>query len=175
MAFANYTKALIEAGQVLQNRVRLEINVKRRKKRRNGKSYTTQINSSGALARSIEPKIRYGVGNEPPVLEIVGEDYAQFVNDGRKKGSFTPIYPLIGWIYTKPLKARDMNGKFVKMTDAKVISMAHAISKSHFKHGIEPTNFLGDAVKSVEGKFADVLAAALAKDIQEEIRDGYNL
>ena len=175
MAYVNYTKALVDVGLMLQKRVRLEINVKRRKKRRNGKSYTTQINSSGALARSIEPKIRYGQGNKPPELDIVGNEYAEYVNEGRKPGSFTPIAPLMNWIKVKPLRLRDADGKFIKMDEAKVRSAAHAISKNHFKYGIAPTNFLTDAVEATEKKVADVLAAALVKDIQQDIRDGNNL
>ena len=172
MEYVNYTKALNEAGEALQKRVRLEINVKRRKKRRNGKSYTTQINASGDLSRSIEPKIRYGTGKQAPTLEIVGEDYAEFVNDGRAAGSFTPIAPLVQWIKIKPLKARDANGKFIKMSEAKVRSMAHGISRNHFKFGIAATNFLTDATKAVEGKFNTMLAEALAKDIANNIGHG---
>lgn len=171
MEYANYTKALVEAGALLQKRVRLEINVKRRKKRRNGKSYTTQINSSGDLARSIQPKIRYGQGNKPPELDIIGNDYAEFVNDGRKAGSFTPIAPLMNWIKVKPLRLRDANGKFVKMDDAKIRSAAHGISKNHFKYGIAPTNFLTDAVEATQKKVADVLAKALAEDIAKNTRE----
>ncbi len=169
MEYVNYTAALKDAGLILQKRVRLEINIKRRKKRRNGKSYTTQINASGDMAQSIEPKIRYGTGNKPPTLDIVGNEYAEFVNDGRKAGKFTPIAPLMNWIKVKPLKLRDTDGKFIKMDDAKIRSAAHAISKNHFKHGIQPTNFLTEAVEAASKKVADELAEALAKDIAKQI------
>ena len=172
MVFANYTKALTEAGELLQQKVRLEINVKRRKKRANGKSYTTKINASGALSKSIEPKIRFGTGKKAPTLEIVGEDYAEFVNDGRAPGSFTPIAPLMKWIRVKPLKARDTDGKFIKMDSAKIRSMAQGISRNHFKFGIQPTNFLNDAVKTVENKLGAGLAEALAQDIAKDIGNG---
>lgn len=168
MEYANYISTLKAAGDDLQLRIRRELAMNRKKRsKRTGRSYSTKINASGNLSKSITPIIT-SIAGQAPSLDIQSLPYGDFVNNGRKAGSFVPIAPLMNWIQIKPLKARDADGKFIKMDDAKIKSMAIAISKSIHKHGIAPTNIMTDSTDVILNKWGSRLLDAWAEDMEVE-------
>ena len=94
-------------------------------------------------------------------------DYGQVVDKGRKAGkgiSEAGQKSVIEWIKKKPLKLRDADGKFVKLTDARLKGMAYVISRNMKKYGKEPTNFFTDAYNSQEELLFESLQDRIADD-----------
>jgi hypothetical protein len=114
-------------------------------------------------------------------------DYGRFVDQGQKgtkstyKASKKSPYKrkqgfgydkespkkskLIPWIRNKIKRIQDLeNGGFVKMTDAKVQSLAFLISRKIKHHGIEATHFFSDPLEAESAKLANVLSEAVGTD-----------
>ena len=164
--FADVT--LEEFGERVVKLARINLGRTYTAKRSNGKSYRKRIDSSGELRKSLDYKLltraedgRFISGR----LEFTMLEYGKFVDQGRKKGKGIPSAPLEKWIKQKPLRLRDLeSGGFVKMTDAKVKSVAYLISRNAKKHGIEPTNFISEPIENEFPKLSQSLAESLGDD-----------
>ncbi|MAO25291.1 MAG: hypothetical protein CMJ25_31505 [Phycisphaerae bacterium] len=104
------------------------------------------------LYNSIESK--YDV--ESQEVEILMNEYWQWVNDGRRPGSYAPIKPLQQWA----MQRLGLNSE-----DAK--SAAFGISKNLQKFGIAPTYFYDLAIENLETTIND----DLFKDIETSVED----
>jgi hypothetical protein len=99
--------------------------------------------ASGTLARSVEVKAQQN--NNVDVLQVLMEDYGQWVQSGRRAGKgFVPVGSLLKWIKQRGLKGRDKKGKYIKD-----ISFAYAIQKNINKFGIRPANFLDISIDKI--------------------------
>lgn len=117
------------------------------------------LNSSGSLMDSISVENSSGSG-----FNIMGNEYADQLNDGRGSGNFPNIDSLVDWIKTKPVRLRDSRGKFVTATESKIKGLAFVIGRSIRDNGIQPTNFLTDIVNDEFDKLKTIIEP-LEKDI----------
>lgn len=100
--------------------------------------------ASGKLKNSI--KVQVNESQEQTTIQVIAEDYFQWVQSGRlpgKKG--VPIESIEQWIRERKLKGRDKKGKFIKNRN-----FAFAIQKNIKKFGIRPSNFLDVAVDKIQ-------------------------
>jgi hypothetical protein len=88
--------------------------------------------ASGQLVKSINYKLKEEAEGYQLVIE--SEDYLKFVDEGRRRGTYPPIKPLLQWV-----RIRGMNK-----------NAAYAIQKSIFKFGIKPTNVISKVVREFE-------------------------
>lgn len=113
-------------------------------------------NSSGRLIRSID--FRLVEDAEIIKLEIMAEKYLEFVDKGRRAGSYPPIRPLIDWVSIKGLP----------------INAAYGIQKNIYKFGIPPTNIIQRVVQEFETsptlkrKYEDEVVNSIIKNINEQ-------
>ena len=89
-------------------------------------------NASGSLIRSLNYKI---VGEAEQInIEILSNNYLQWVDKGRRRGTYPPIKPLINWTTIKGLP----------------IGAAYGTQKNIFKFGIKPTNVIQRTIRAIE-------------------------
>ena len=140
------------------------------KSRATGKSYRTKIDATGRLKDSIAGNVKVKAKDGRFVKGYVSFEmleYGYFVDKGRRKGkgvSREGQRKLEDWIRDKPLKLRDGDGKFVKITDARVKSMVYVISRNLKKYGKAATNFFSDAYESKESKYITEIQEAVATE-----------
>jgi hypothetical protein len=139
---------------------------RKRKSTLTGKTRKGKIDSSGKLRKSIDYELK--VNPNSFGFTIVGEDYADVVDGGRRKGKGIPIAPLLKWVAQKPIRLRKDN-KFIKMTDANKKAFAGFVSWKAKKYGIAPTHFLRDAVRDAGKKHEGELFDAYFKDVEQSI------
>jgi len=72
-------------------------------------------------------------------LVLILPDYAQYIDQGRKKGSKPPIQPIIDWIKRKNIRVRGITTR----------QLAFAISQSIASQGIQPRPFIDELTKVV--------------------------
>lgn len=140
---------------------KIEIGAKRKARRSNGKIYYKRIDNTGTLRKSLRGEVKAMPNSFE--ADILMEEYGEWVDKGRKRGKGVPPQDLRKWVKQKPIKPRDAAGSFVKVTDARINSIAYLINRKIKKKGIEPTNFLTDPF---DRKF---------KDLPQEIIEAYGL
>jgi len=106
---------------------------------------------------------------------IEGSDYAEKLDSGGKVKA--DLGSLISWVKNKPVRLRDFSGRFVKITDAKIKSLAEKIQYKLSTQGITPTNFIDDAIEIAMQKI-DSIQDPMVKDVELNldeimIRAGY--
>jgi len=78
-------------------------------------------------------------------IELLGADYLQWVDKGRKKGSkMPPPSKLDKWIVARKIAPKDKKGRFLPRKSVQFL-IARAISKN----GIKPTNVIQKSVDAV--------------------------
>jgi hypothetical protein len=100
--------------------------------------------ASGKLRDSIQV-VTKKVNDDETVIQVISEEYAQWVQSGRlpgKKG--VPISAIEKWIKERGLTGRDKRGRFIKRK-----SFAFAIQSNIKKFGIRPSNFLDVALEMI--------------------------
>ncbi len=85
------------------------------------------VKSSGNLFNSINYKFKVAAGEI--VLKFVSADYGQFVNDGRKAGSFVPPSALAKWASINGIPKQAV----------------YAINRKIWKYGIKPKPWIKPA------------------------------
>jgi hypothetical protein len=101
--------------------------------------------ASGRLINSIDFKLRDEASNILIIIE--SEDYLKWVDEGRKRGSYPPIRPLIEWTRIKGLP----------------VGAAYGIQKNIFKFGIKPTNVIQRVINEFEN------SPTLTKKYEDEV------
>jgi hypothetical protein len=99
--------------------------------------------ASGKLRDSI--KVNVIDNGNSPIIEVLAEQYAQWVQSGRlpgKKG--VPISAIENWIKSRGLQGRNKKGQFINRR-----SFAFAIQNNIKKFGIRPSNFLDVALETI--------------------------
>ena len=144
--------------------------VKSYRSKATGKTYRKRLDASKRLRNSLASEVKVRAKDGRFVKGFVSFkmlDYGQVVDKGRKAGkgiSEAGQKSVIEWIKKKPLKLRDADGKFVKLTDARLKGMAYVISRNMKKYGKEPTNFFTDAYNSQEESLFEAMQEAIAQD-----------
>jgi len=144
--------------------------VKSYRSKATGKTYRKRLDASKRLRNSLASELKVRAKDGRFVKGFVSFemlDYGQVVDKGRKAGkgiSRAGQKSVIEWIKKKPLKLRDADGKFVKLTDARLKGMAYVISRNMKKYGKEPTNFFTDAYNSQEESLFEAMHDRIADD-----------
>ena len=144
--------------------------VKSYRSKATGKTYRKRLDASKRLRNSLASELKVRAKDGRFVKGFVSFemlDYGQVVDKGRKAGkgiSEAGQKSVIEWIKKKPLKLRDADGKFVKLTDARLKGMAYVISRNMKKYGKEPTNFFTDAYTSQEELLFEAMQDRIADD-----------
>lgn len=127
-----------------------------RKAREFGKDYTKILvrellragkNATGQLIRSINYKLVEDAENL--LIEIEAANYLEFVDKGRRRGTYPPIKPLIEWTQIKGLPE----------------SAAWGTQKNIYKFGIKPTNVIQKVINEFEN------SPTLQKKYEDEVVD----
>lgn len=93
------------------------------------------------------------------------EDYAYYVENGRKPNSKKPpVEAILEWMKIKKIRPRNSKGAFVKDANA-MLSLAKKISWSIGKKGIKPLFYYRDAVDETMVDFDDRFAELLKQEI----------
>ena len=88
------------------------------------------------------------------------------------KDKAPPIDPIMQWMRVKPLRLRDEEtGKFIKQTESKLKSAAYVIAQAIKRKGIASLKYYDIAYESTLKKWSKILADAIAKDIQEALKE----
>lgn len=112
-------------------------------------------NASGKLIKSLNYKLKKD--GEAVLLVIESEKYLEFIDKGRRKGTYPPIKPLLEWTRIKGMNK----------------GAAYAIQKSIFKFGIPPTNIISKVVNRFETsdelrtKYETTMVEAIIKQIND--------
>lgn len=115
--------------------------------------------ASGALINSIDYKLKNTA--QDIIIALEANDYLEYVDAGRKPGSWPPISEIGRWASIKGISK-----------DA-----VFPIARSIFKFGIEPTNVISKTIREIETspalnkKYEDELSELLEKTIIEKIED----
>lgn len=157
----NYSKELVKL-------LKIEIGRNRNRSYSSG-TYNSPIDASGRLKESIE-----AIAKETDKgfsFNIMANDYAINVDQGRGQGKYPDIDNLIEWIRVKPIRIRNIKtGRFVKSDDSAIRGLAHNISRKVAREGIKPTNFISDAIEHSMVKL-NKLGEAVGQDVLLNVDD----
>ena len=160
--FAETYLALRQMGINIVNKAKKNLKEKRRHRAASGRTYTSKIDNSGKLSRSLKSSII-----KRGTLEIQMDDYGQYVDKGRKPGKYAPVRAIQEWVKSKPINPRDAKGRFMKRTPAAMKSLAFLLNHSIYEHGITETNFFSNPLDEEMDKFEKKLDITLNKDFDE--------
>jgi len=115
--------------------------------------------ATGQLIRSLNYKIVEDA--EIIRIEILSAPYLEWVDKGRKRGSYPPIKPLIQWANIKGLPEQ----------------AAWAVRQNIFKFGIKPTNVIQRVVNEFETsptlkkRYEDEVVNSIIKNINDKYKE----
>ena len=139
-----------------------------------GKKSNRKTNSSGRLSKGLGYKIQDT--NSGVISTFTSkQDYARFVEEGRKKGSMPPVDALKKWIRQKKIrlsktvtnKAGQKINKFVNKNERSIQQAAYAMAKKIKKDGIKPTPFFGEALEESRKALQPKAEEAIVKDVED--------
>lgn len=133
--------------------------------------------ASGHLSKSLyyNLKIRY---NKPTIDFTVSNDeagkYADVIEFGRRPypGDPTkrpPIAAIEKWIKLKPLKLRNNQGQFIKMTQDSIKAAARRIAISIGERGIEGIYYYTEAIDDTWDEYKDKLMEGYIKSVENRL------
>ena len=127
----------------------------------------------GALKKDDSKKLRKSIDYNTTVhknsfsFSIEMEDYGEWVDKGRKPGKGVPIDIIPKWIKSKPVRLRDMDGRFIPKTETAIKQAAFLINRKIKEEGIKPTNFLSEPFEKEFKDLPDELIEAYGLDIDD--------
>ena len=114
--------------------------------------------------QSLYDSVRYSYNPNTMEVEILMNEYWQWVNQGRDEGTYVPIRPLELWAQ----KRLGLDAKEAK-------SAAFGISTNIKKFGVAPTDFYDIAQQKmaqvVEGQLTEELGVSFAQFMQQVVED----
>lgn len=136
--------AIIDVGQLIVENMRESL-------------FSKGISSSGTLAASIKPLVKVDPG-KATTLSIELAAYAQFVEEGRRKGAKQPPSTAIKeWILAKGI---------AKPQKYSLDSFAFVIARSISRKGIKPRPFIQPTIKeTLENKGYEMILNGILKDL----------
>lgn len=136
-----------------------------------GDKYT----SRGTLINSIEGKVYFR--GKYLVVSLMLEDYWEYVEDGRKAGSFPPVDKIKEWIKIKPILPRQITYSVLHKPKTKnwwrssktIIptenQLAYLIGRKIKKEGIKPTHYLAESIQSTN------IVEIISENVKKQIID----
>lgn len=156
----NYSKELVKL-------LKIEVGRNRTRTYSSG-TYNSPIDSSGELKQSIEAIAKES--SKSIRFNIMANDYALNVDEGRGQGKYPPVEDIIDWIRVKRIRIRDAKGRFKTSSDYEVRKLAHNISRKVAREGIQPTNFITDAINQSMDKL-NKIGTAVSQDVSLNLDD----
>ena len=157
--------ALGRMGRETVRKSKRNLAVRKRRKTASGRFVTSQIDSSGKLSASIKHKVSRGK------LSFEMLYYGLYVDEGRKPGKYAPVDVIRGWVKNKPVKLRDKLGRFIKISEKNINSVAFLINRGIHDNGILPTRFFS---KPLEAEYR-AMQKRLDEDFEKEIDTYFNV
>ena len=165
-ALNKYAKALNQTAQRVLGRRRIGKNKtygEASGKLRN--SLTYQVSGSSIKFSSSQPSAKF-------IYWGVNGTMRNHSSPFSFKDKAPPIDPIMRWMKVKPLRLRDEEtGKFIKQTESKLKSAAYVIAQAIKRKGIASLKYYDIAYESTLKKWSKILADAIAKDIQEALKE----
>lgn len=166
--FKNTKAYLQNYSEELVKLLKIEVGRNRSRSYASG-TYNSPIDATGRLKESIEAIAKES--SKGFSFNIMANDYAINVDQGRGQGRYPNIDNLIDWIRRKPVRIRDIKtGRFVRAGDYQVRKLAHNISRKVAREGIKPTNFISDAIEDSMVKL-NKLGEAVGQDVLLNVDD----
>ena len=149
--------------------MQIEIGRNRTRKYKSG-NVSAPIDSSGKLRQSLQvafTKVRLNkaINSGQFSLAIKGNSYGEKIDEGGVVKA--NVKDIVDWIKRKPVKLKDARGRFTKVSDYKIQSIANNIARSisgNTGSGIKPTNFISDAIEIAMQRINSI-AEPVEKDI----------
>ena len=174
MEWVNFQKVLIEFGNFVVERAKLELGTQRKEGRR-----TVRRVASGNLQSGLFSTFKQRKGNL--ILELnSNQSYADFIHEGVngtkinrgskysfKKGMIN-TEGIRQWVRVKGVRPRK-DGKFIPQTENNVNQMVFAIGRSIARNGIPSVPFFSLAIESAYEKYQDKFDTAIIKDIDIQL------
>ena len=128
------------------------------------KTFRGNYVASGQLVNSIQASPK-GLN-----MGITMNKTADYVQNGRKPGKGIPLASMRNWTKMKRIQPRDMGtGRFKGKADENAMRFMMNRKIKHF--GIEPFDFIKMPRRATLAKYRDEIAAAVKKDIQNNLRN----
>lgn len=108
--------------------------------------------ATSELLNSLNYKAKISI--EQIIIQWSAEDYAKYIENGRKPGSYPPISKIKQWCAVKGISEK----------------AAYPISRSIYKFGIKPKPFLLKSFKDTRDLFISSLIQAYASEIITELK-----
>lgn len=102
-------------------------------------------------------------------VQISLNDYAKYIEKGRKAGKFPPISAIEKWIKVKPVLPRPYNGKLPTTKQ-----LAYLIARKIALDGIKPQPLLQQSLNDVMDVMMEFIEEAIYKDIENEFEMIFN-
>ena len=121
--------------------------------------------------RKLYDSLRYEVDVTTNAVnfDFIMEEYGEWVDKGRKKGTMPPQKEIFKWVQKKGIQFRDNRGRFKTYE-----STAWAIAKSIKKRGIPATDFYSRPFNLGYAKLPNDVVQAYALDIQDFLEFSIN-
>jgi hypothetical protein len=148
MARERLLKGLEEFGEIAADNMKAVL-------KRGGKD------SSGNLSKSINVKLN-------PVDDVIDisiemDYYGQYVDSGRKKGSFPPPPAIKEWIKQKPISLKKIS----------LDSAAYLIGRKIAEQGIKPFPFIEDSIEKSFTEGEDIIMDAMENEVAFTLEEAF--
>lgn len=87
-------------------------------------------------------------------LQIEAEHYAQYVDSGRRRGSWPPVSAISDWVKRKKIRSPQYSHK----------SLVYLIGRKIFRVGIKPLPFITKAIEKYEIKIEREIGSIINRD-----------
>ena len=124
---------------------------------------TSRVEASGKGGQSLEAKF----GRNKDKINLYGEAYSQYVDEGTDGGYMPNIGAIKRWITQKPITLKDAGSQ--GLSDSKVNSLAYLIAKKIDARGIAPANFIGEVVERALPEIAEGIGQPLKADVTDNL------
>lgn len=159
--FKNTQNYMSSFNDRLRNLIKIELGRDRKRKVGGGRSVSNKINYTNAGSKSLTSS-KTTSPNESLRFIVKGLSYLEKVDQGGQTDA--DVQDLIPWI-RKKVKLRDyQTGRFLKMDDYSVRKVATQIKRKLETVGVNPTNFLDDAIEIAYNQLNQI-ETPLVKDV----------
>jgi len=121
--------------------------------------------ATGELSKSLSYKIAQG-----RVLKFTSAKQGYWVEYGRKPSAkFPPLEAMRQWVRVKRIKPRDKNGRFIRMTEANLNSIAYLAARKVKEKGYKGIRFYNTAIQRELAKPNNDLQDATRIMVRDEL------
>lgn len=156
---------------IAQRNLKVKSNTNFRGERYKSTRSPRAISASGNTARALG--FNRKVMRNSFQLGFYGNEYVDFVENGRKAGKMPPIEPIMKWIKSKrikPFKRTKTGGRvFVKQTPSRIKSMAFGIAQKIAEKGTQPTYFYSNAIEEALKRNPELFEQGLIASVDKMV------